>query len=382
VTRIAITGLGAATAFGAGVEAMWQGIVEGRRAMSVRPELAPWTTSPVALAPKIAFSSHGRAGTLATLAVEEAVADAGGLRDTSRARIAVTVGTTLGSIDDWLRAVQGEKQKIPAGSWAKIARIVDKQLGARGPVQTASVACASSNAALGLAQRLLSEGSCDVAIAGGADALNDFVVGGFQCLKALSPEPCRPFARTRTGLNLGEGAAFLVLETERHARARGAKIRAFFDGYGSAADAVHMTGPDKEGRGAARAILAALANAKLDATAVDHISAHGTATVFNDLMEAKAFHLAFGERAVHIPVTSLKGALGHALGASGALEAVAAVCSLETGLVPPTAGLDEIDPQIALDIVRNQPREGRLRAVVSTSSGFGGTNAAIVLTAL
>src|SRR5262249_8114903 len=141
--------------------------------------------------------------------------------------------------------------------------------------------CASGNAALGAALDLVRSGRCDVVLAGGIDALHDFVISGFACLKALDPEPCRPFDKTRKGLNLGEAACFLVIESEAHARTRGARIRAFLDGFGIAADAVHMTGPDREGRGAARAMKAAVADAGIDASAVDFVSAHGTATVFN-----------------------------------------------------------------------------------------------------
>ena len=231
--------------------------------------------------------------------------------------------------------------------------------------------------ALGAALDLVRSGRCDVVLAGGVDALHDFVVAGFATLKAADSEPCRPFDKTRRGLNLGEGAAFLVVEAEAHARARGARIRAFLDGYGVAADAVHMTGPDKEGRGAARAMTAALADARLAPSEIGFVSAHGTATLFNDLMEAKALALSFG--AAIPPVNSIKSAVGHTLGAAGALEAVLCVRTLETGLATPTPGLVELDAEIPLDVVRDEPRALHPRAVLSTSSGFGGTNAAIVL---
>lgn len=232
------------------------------------------------------------------------------------------------------------------------------------------------NVALGAALNLIRAGRCDVVVAGGVDALHDFVIAGFATLKALDPAPCRPFNRTRRGLNLGEGAAFLVVEAEPHARARGARIRAFLDGYGLAADAVHMTGPDREGRGAARAMRAALDDAGLAPDAVDYVSAHGTATIFNDLMESKALGQVLGARAV--PVNSVKSALGHTLGAAGALEAVLCVHTLETGLIVPTPGLVEQDPEIALDVVHGRARQAAVRVALSTSSGFGGTNAALV----
>jgi 3-oxoacyl-[acyl-carrier-protein] synthase II len=181
-------------------------------------------------------------------------------------------------------------------------------------------------------------------------------------------------------LNLGEGAALLVLESEAHARARGARVRAWLSGYGVSADAVHMTGPDREGRGAARAMSAAIADAGLGADQVDYLNAHGTATVFNDLMESKALAQVLGARVAEVPVNSQKGCLGHTLGAAGALEALATVRSLETGLVTPTPGLQELDPEIRLDVVRDQARAVSPKVALSTSSGFGGTNAAVLFT--
>jgi 3-oxoacyl-[acyl-carrier-protein] synthase II len=251
---------------------------------------------------------------------------------------------------------------------------------ARGPLVVPSVACASGNVALDAALALVRSGRCDVVLAGGVDALQDFVIQGFACLKALDPAPCRPFDRDRRGLNLGEAAAFLVVEAEEHARARGARVRAVLAGSGVAADAVHMTGPDREGRGAARAMQAALTDAELATADVGFVSAHGTATAFNDLMEAQALGLVLGERSARTPVNSIKSALGHTLGAAAALEAIACVRTLETGLIPPTPGLVERDPAIGLDIVHGAAREADVHVALSTSSGFGGTNAAVVLT--
>jgi 3-oxoacyl-[acyl-carrier-protein] synthase II len=383
--RIAVTGVGAVSGFGAGLDALWRGVVEGRRAVAARPELAGLAQGPIALAPTVPFDAPARAAQLAIAAAREAVDDAG--VSARGARVGVTLGTTLGGIHGWLRTVR-EHVAAPDGdpaaprrwTWSGPARAIADELHAEGPTLVASVACASGNAALGLALDLLRRNACDVVVAGGADALSDFVIAGFGCLKACDAEASRPFDRTRRGLNLGEGAAFLVLEREAEARARGARVRAFLDGYGSAADAVHMTGPDREGRGAARAMRAALDDARLAAGDVGHVSSHGTATVFNDLMEGKALALALGEHAGRVAVNSVKGALGHTLGAAGALEAAICVRVLETRLVPPTAGLSERDPDIPLDVVAGTAREvPSLGAVLSTSSGFGGTNAAVVL---
>jgi len=380
--RAAITGLGAVSGFGRGADRLWAALVEGRRAMKPRPELGALAVGPVALVEELPLSAPLRAEQFAKWAAEEALADAA-LADAdaavARDRLGVAVGTTLGGIQGWLPAVRDGAAAPARWGYAGPAHAVAAAVGARGPVVVPSVACASGNVALGAALDLVRRGRCDVVLAGGADALHDFVLAGFGSLKAVDAAPCRPFDRDRRGLNLGEAAAFVVVESEAHARARGARIRAFLDGCGVAADAVHMTGPDREGRGAARAMQAALADAGRTAGDVGYVSAHGTATPFNDLMEAKALALAFGARARTLPLNSIKSALGHTLGAAAALEALACVRTLETGLVPPTPGLTTLDPDIPLDVVRDTARPVAARVALSTASGFGGTNAAIVL---
>jgi 3-oxoacyl-[acyl-carrier-protein] synthase II len=361
-----VTGIGAVSGFGRGAETLWRALVEGRRSMRAHDK------GMLSLYEDVPPDAPERAAELALHAVDEALADAG-----NPSVDAVTVGTTLGGIGGWLQAVRGGGDAGPRWSWGGPAQKIARQVGARGPVQTCSVACASGNVALGAALDLIRSRRAQVVLAGGVDALNDFVVDGFATLKATDAEPCRPFDQTRRGLNLGEGAAFLVLESEEHARARGARVRARLAGFGVSADAVHMTGPDREGRGAARAMSAAIRDAGLNPADIGFVSAHGTATVFNDLMEAKALPQVF---AAPPPVNSIKSAIGHTLGAAGALEALLCVRTLETGLITPTPGLTELDPTIRLDVVQGSPRQAALNAVLSTSSGFGGTNASIVLT--
>jgi 3-oxoacyl-(acyl-carrier-protein) synthase len=382
MSRIVVTGMGAVCGFGRGVQALWCGLIEGRRATAPREELArcDLAVGPVALVPELPFDARDRAETLARWAADEALADAGLSRPD--AALALTFGTTKGGIEPFLELVRDPYRAAPSPATASYAGTglgLASYLGTGGPVEIASVACTSSNVAIGSALDLLRRGEAARVLCGGADALSDFVISGFATLKALDPNPSRPFDGARRGLNLGEGAAFLVLERETDARARGVRIRGVLLGYGISADAVHMTGPDKEGRGAARAITAALAEANLGANEVDFISAHGTGTVFNDLMEDKALTLALGEAARTRPLHSIKSALGHTLGAAGALEAVVCVRVLETGIVPPTAGHESRDPAIHLDVVAGKPRSLAARTALSTSSGFGGTNAAIVL---
>ncbi|MSP59546.1 MAG: beta-ketoacyl-[acyl-carrier-protein] synthase family protein [Myxococcales bacterium] len=379
--RAVITGLGAVSGFGPGAEALWRGLASGRSAIRPAPSLAAAGIAEVAsyLPGEDPLAPGERAIPMALAAAAEAVADAGGV--SSGARLAVALGTTLGGIGAFLDVVRGESPSARGWGWNGPAEAIARAHGAGGPVAVTSVACVSGNAALGMALDLVRSGRATQVIAGGVDALSHFVTAGFASLKALDPAPCRPFDRDRRGLNLGEGACFLVVEEEEHARARGARIRGFLAGYGAASDANHMTGPDRTGRGAARAMNAALVDAGVEAGAIDFVSAHGTATLFNDLMEAKALHAVLGAAAPRIPVNSIKSAIGHTLGAAGAFEALLCVRTMEEGLIAPTVGHLERDPEIDLDIVAGAAREAQVRVALSTSSGFGGLNAALVIRA-
>ena len=379
--RVAVTGLGAVSALGRGVEALWTGLCQGRRGVRPAPEGLPppgIEVGPLGLFTALPLDTHDRAGRHGLDAALEALAD--GKLPPRRAPMALSIGTTLGGIEAWLRGIRRPDGVSRFGYPGPAHQLADV-LSIGGCVEAHSSACASGNAAIGAGFELIRSGRAEIVLAGGLDALQEFVVSGFACLKALDPRPCRPFDRDRKGLNLGEGAAFLVLESEAHAEARGARPRAFVDGYGVASDAVHMTGPDREGRGAARAMAAALARAGVAPEDVGFVSAHGTATPYNDLMEARALELVLGSRAHTTPTNSIKGSLGHTLGAAGALEAVMCVRAIEEGVVPATVGHTEADPEIPLDIVRDHPRALRLRHALSTSSGFGGVNAALLFSA-
>lgn len=401
MSRAAVTGLGAVSGLGVGVAALWDGLCAGVQAPRRYPalgrvELDIGPVAKVLLPDEQALLNGGvddggallggwpRAEMMAQLAADEALRDAGLSPDRGMSlRLGLTLGTTLGEKAPWvqrLRALCGAEAAPTADRFgvAAPARALARRYGAQ-HLQVTSTACASGNVALGMALQWLRAGRCDVVLCGGVDAISEFVLSGFHSLRAQAKVPCQPFDRARSGLNLGEGAAFLVLESEDHARRRGQRIRAYLSGYGLSCDANHMTGPDRQGRGAARAMSAALADAGLGAEAVDFVSAHGTATVFNDAMEARGLELVLGERSATVPVNSIKGSLGHTLGAAGALEAVMAVRALEEQVIPPTAGLCERDPEIALHIVAGAPQAVPLSVVLSTSSGFGGVNAALVL---
>ncbi len=381
--RVVITGCGVQSPVGLGVPAFWDALLAGRSA--ARPiERFPAADLTPNVAAEVPWddADPDRAGALALRAADEALRDASlESLGVATGRLGVALGTTLGGMTLFERWDAGNEtitgvDRVPY--YAPAARLACR-VGARGPVATPQLACASGTHAVALGASWIRAGRADVVLVGGTDLLCRFVVAGFNCLRATS-DAGRPFDRHRKGLVLGEGAAVLVLESESHAAARGARVRAVVAGVGAAADAVHMTAPDRDGAGAARAIRAALADASRGPHDVGFVSAHGTGTPYNDAMEAAALTRVFG--AGRVPVDSIKGAIGHTLGAAGALEAVVCVRVLETGLVPPTTGLQEIDPACAtLDCVQGEPRRVTARTVVSTSSGFAGANAALVLEA-
>jgi len=250
--------------------------------------------------------------------------------------------------------------------------------GLKGPAYVVSTACSSGNHAIGQAFHLVRSGAVDAAVTGGAEAVLCF--GGMKAwegLRVMSKDGCRPFSKTRNGMVLGEGSAILVLEELGHARARGAEILAEIVGFGMTADAGDIVQPSVEG--ASRAMAGALADGKLTADEIGYINAHGTATAMNDRVEAQAIREVLGARAGTVMVSSTKSMHGHAIGAAGALEALAVVMALTDGVIPPTAGHEEEDPEIGLDVVPNTAREARVDAALSNSFAFGGLNAVLAL---
>ncbi len=352
-----ITGCGAVSPLGVGVRALWEGLLAGRTA------IAPITGFPADdLAPRSAAEVHhvactdpDRAGAFALGAATEALADA-----------ALALGTTLGGMqlfERWMAGGEVLPAEIGAIPYYGPAVRLARTLGCLGPVATAQLACASGTHAIALAADWVRAGRADAVLARGTDLLCRFVVSGFNCLRATA-EVARPFDAARRGLVLGEGAAIVLVEEAGHAARRGARVCARVLGVGAAGDATHMTAPDREGGGAARALRAALAEAARPPGAVGFVSAHGTGTPYNDAMEAIAITRVFGRRAV--PVNSIKGAIGHRV--------------LAEGRIPPTAGLVTPDPACdGLDLVVGTARAQAVEVAVSSSSGFAGTNAALVL---
>jgi 3-oxoacyl-[acyl-carrier-protein] synthase II len=320
-------------------------------------------------------------------AAMEAVKQAGlSAREIERAALLFGTGTGGAAITEVYFRRWNAGETPPAGMLvphqpASVTDLVARHLGVRGPRSTIMTACSSSATAIGWAADRVRLGQVDVAIAGGAEGLCRLTYAGFNCLRATSPEPCRPFDAERKGLNLGEGAAVLVLESEEHARARGAKVLAWLAGWGVTADAYHMTAPHPDGDGAARAMQAALDDARLSAADVGYVNAHGTATPHNDAAETAAIKKVLGARAPSVPVSSIKSMVGHTLGAAGAIEAVASVLTLTRGFVPPTVNLKTPDPAFGeLDFVPDRSRALQVDVVISNSFAFGGNNTALAFT--
>ncbi|MFF8730650.1 beta-ketoacyl-[acyl-carrier-protein] synthase family protein [Streptomyces sp. NPDC015171] len=398
---VAVTGLGMVTPAGVGVGATWGRLCGGVPTAAHDPAMdgLPVTIScrvddddlAAALEPGLAWRTD-RFIRFAHAAAKEAVADAGldcALWDGSR--VAVVIGTGGSSHDTTIKACQIlEKGRLLALSPTTLPRSlpnmaageVGTMLGALGPTLGITTACASGASAIGIASLLIQSGACDIAVAGGADSgCNRLGSALFWRMGALSTrmhDPAgasRPFDSERDGFVLSEGAGVLVLERTEHARARRAREYARLTGYGFSGDAHNPTAPHPEGDGAVLAMNAALNGAGLAARDVDHVNAHGSATRMNDIAEATALRRVFDTPP---PVTAAKGVLGHLLGGAGAVEAACSVLSLHHQLIPPTANLDRMDPEIDLDVVAKVPRPARLETVLSNSFGFGGQNAALV----
>jgi 3-oxoacyl-[acyl-carrier-protein] synthase II len=236
--------------------------------------------------------------------------------------------------------------------------------------------------AIGSAADAVRDGRLDAAIAGGTDSMSRLTFSGFNAIRVMDPEPCRPFDRGRAGMNLGEGAAMLMLEDLEGARLRGAPVYAEVVGHSLTCEAFHPTSPEPDGRAIADTIRRALADASVDPGEVDHVNAHGTATPHNDRAEARGIRLVFGDRADRIPVTSVKSMIGHCLGAAGGIETAITALTIARGAIPPTVHHSETDPECDVDVVANDAREVRVRCAVSTSLAFGGNDSALVLRAV
>jgi 3-oxoacyl-[acyl-carrier-protein] synthase II len=398
--RVAVTGIGLMSALGSTREEVWRGMLDGRCGIgdvslfdatgyrsAKAAEIGPYARDPE-VSPR-AWRRLSRADQTALIASREAIADSGlldGSVDLTRVGVMLGSGTAdLMRNEEWFAAAQrvGLRRAPPAKIYNHFpctpSDILASHFGFEGAKGSVVSACSSSTVAIGYAADAIAWGRLDAALAGASDVLCRLTLSGFNALRLVDSEACRPFCRTRKGMNIGEAAAILVLEEYGRAERRGAKIYAEVLGYGVRCEAHHPTAPEPEGRAVEALIAHALRAARIDAGAVDHVNAHGTATPQNDQAEARGLRRAFGDRARRMPVTSIKSMVGHCLAAAGAIEAAALALSLDRGVVPPTVHYRERDPECDIDVVANEARDVAISCGVSISLAFGGNNAALVM---
>jgi 3-oxoacyl-[acyl-carrier-protein] synthase II len=400
--RVVVTGLGVITSIGRNRVEFWNNLIAGRTGIGPF-DLFDNAGFRVQIAAQVRnfsgadyFSRRdvqrlSRADLFGLIAVQEALGDAG-LKKGFEApdRVAVVLGAAAGGIyptEIYRQEVyQRKKRRHPSFllsfPFCSLTDQIGNRYGLSGPRATIDTACSSTITAIGLGYDWIRDGLADFVITGGTESLSQLTYSGFNTLKALDPQPCRPFDRQRQGLSLGEGAGMMILEPLEKAQARGAKMVAEILGYGTSADAHHITAPHPEGYGAVLSMQRAILQAGITEAAVDFISAHGTATPANDPIETKAIKQVFGERASRIPVTSIKSSIGHCLGSAGVLGAEAAVLALLHGVLPPTLHFKERDPDCDLDVVFNQARETEVDTVLCNAFAFGGNNSSIIFSKL
>jgi 3-oxoacyl-[acyl-carrier-protein] synthase II len=421
--RVVVTGLGIVAPNGIGKDAFWSACVSGQSAIGpIRSFDA--STFPVKIAAEVpdfdvtaylppehrkSLKVMGRAARFAVGAAGLAVADSGlSLPEENPERIGVVMGAGLVPIDvgeiapiihqacesgNFDVTKMPQKNGIPLHPmWLlkylpnMAAAHISMAYNVQGPNSTVVTACVAGTQAIGEAFRLISRGEADLCLAGGADSrIDPLLLLAYTAMGTLSrgerspAEMSRPFDRLRDGFVIGEGAGVLMLEELDRAKARGATIYAEVLGFGSSFDAYSLTKPEPEGRGAARAITRAMDDARINASDVDYINAHGTSTRLNDLMETQAVKRVFGEGAKTVPLSSIKSMIGHSIGAAGAIEAVALTMALKDQVLPPTINQTHPDPYCDLDYVPNTARETAVKTAISTSFGFGGQNGALVM---
>jgi 3-oxoacyl-[acyl-carrier-protein] synthase II len=384
--RVAVTGIGVVSPVGIGRDAFWKGLLSPQPASAERA-VSDFDPAPYFDNPKEARRAD-RFTQLALAASHEALAQAGDLH-ADPSRVGVWIGTGVGGIHTLeeqivIRAEKGAKRVspflVPMMMANAATAAVSMRYGFQGPCENTVTACAAGTQSVGNAARLVQSGRCDVVVAGSSEApLTPTSIAGFTNMTAMSSSGVsRPFDRARDGFVIAEAAGTLILEDWDHALERGATILAEVLGSGSTADAHHITAPSPGGSGAVRCMELALADAGLSPADIAHINAHGTSTPLNDAAEAEAVAKVFG--APGPPMTSTKGVTGHALGAAGAIEAVALVLTMQHGLIPPTDGYVDPDPEMSpINLVHGEPRPWTPGPSLSNSFGFGGHNATIVL---
>ncbi len=405
--RVVVTGIGMITPVGHNACDSWEALVAGRSGIArvslfdpdghesqVAGEVKDF--DPAKYMDRKEARRADRTTQFTFVAANEALAQSGYVIDPADGtNVAVIIGTAIGGITTLVREYDTMRDRGPGRVSPFLVPMMlpdmssgqlSIKLGAKGVNYCLVSACASGADSIGEAANIIRRGDADVAIAGGTEAaITPIAFAGFSAAKALTAsrngDPARasrPFDATRDGFVMGEGAGTLVLESEDHAKARGATILAELAGYAATSDAFHITQPDEQGEGAARAMKLALAQAGLQPDDIDYVNAHGTSTQMNDRLETLALKRVFGDYAYELPISSTKSMTGHMLGAAGAVEAAVSVLALLNGVIPPTANYEQPDPGCDLDYVPNVARAATLEAVMSNSLGFGGHNASLV----
>ncbi|MCA9950202.1 MAG: beta-ketoacyl-ACP synthase II [Anaerolineales bacterium] len=408
--RVVITGIGTLNPLGNDVTTTWHNIAAGNSgigsitlfdATEYKAQIAGEVKGfdPTTLFGRKEARRLSRMSQFGLAAANQALDDAQiDISDSNRDRIGVVIGSGMGSLDPIVDNVNILNERgpnrlspffVPMMLADTPAAAVSIAHGLTGPNMSVATACATGNNAIGEAAAIITRGAADVMVAGGAEAcILPVAIAGFAIMNALSTlndspqQAARPFDLDRSGFVTAEGAAILILEAYEYAQARGATIYGELLGYGTSADAYHISQPKEDGSGAARAMQAALDDADLQPEAIEYINAHGTGTQLNDKAETAAIKTVFGEHAYNIPISSTKSMHGHLLGAVGALEAIIGLQSMAHNLLPPTINLDTADPDCDLDYVPNTARKATINTVMSNGFGLGGHNATIILSKL
>ncbi|MEI5906521.1 beta-ketoacyl-ACP synthase II [Bacillus spongiae] len=405
--RVVVTGVGAVTPLGNDAETTWENIKEGKSGLDVMTRLNP-DDFPAKVVGEVKefnpekwlerkearkmdrFTQYAVAASL--MAVKNAQLT---INDENAHRVGVWIGSGIGGMETFEKQYEVFQKRgyrrvspffVPMMIPDMAAGQVSITLGAKGMNSCTVTACATGTNSIGDAFKVIERGDADVMVAGGTEApITSMSMAGFSSNTALSTNPdpktaSRPFDANRDGFVMGEGAGVLVLEDLEHALNRGANILAEIVGYGSTADAYHITSPSPEGEGGARAMKLAIEDGNLSPTDIDYINAHGTSTDYNDKFETMAIKSVFGEHANKLAISSTKSMTGHLLGAAGGVEAIFTVLALKEGILPPTINYETPDPECDLDYVTNKARKQEINAAMSNSLGFGGHNATIVFT--
>jgi len=392
-TGVAVTGIGVVSPLGHGAGSLLRGLLESRSCLgpltlfdsgieAVTVAEAPEPLPPVSV-PGYRPSRTDTLGVLAARASSSQVFP----HCADYRKTGVVMATTVGGLSE----IEAEITVDPCGHYrsgsfgavtsyqtSQVASCIAADMGLEGPCVGVSVACASGAMAIALGARMILDGTAPMMLVGGSEALCAFTVGGFNALQALDPEPCTPFDTGRRGLNLGEGAVVLVLESLGRSRARGAEVLSILMGWGMSNDAYHPTAPHPDGLGLSESMGAAMRMASVDPGRIGYLNAHGTGTSLNDEAEVKAIEAAFRDRKRPLPVSSTKSYFGHCLGAAGALEAAVTILSLRSGVLPPTLRLTDPLESEKIDWLVGAPRRESITAAMTASAGFGGSNTSLV----